>query len=370
MGREGASEAAGGTRRVHLRVFGGFVGVSFVLACGSPRSMTPQSDLPSGRFQDSPARPATSSPDFSAQRPAAPPPPSRLTPEGVRVVVRDGGAIVLRVPTLVGEGAMCHSVVVSPFTTAGEGRLAPALPDDGRVRAAGFLRGAPPPPPPPPPDPYRRLELELRVGEARLALKDPRVLVPATDAALLAACETSIGLGDLPAYASVEACEADAAPPLSWGECHEHLAAMAADLVSDDARVDARIERLERIFSRGGKVWALELEEGRATCMPWRFTPDRGGGYGEMVRSVTRGARTTRTEYAYEHDGSTLLVLGPSTTVFENGEEVSSMGAGCGDRLFVRHPDDRRATVAGTPWFFRRADCLAARDSAPRRGGC
>ena len=285
-------------------------------------------------------------------------------------MVRDGGAMAVRVPMLVGEGATCHAAVVSPFTTEGAGRLAPAMPDDGRPRGTGTVRGAPPPPPPPPPDPYRRFQLELHVGDERLSLKDPRVLVMTGDTALLAACETSIDLAALPAYSSVEACESESAPPISWGDCHEHLAALASDLAEDDVDVDERVERLDRILSRGGKVWALEREEGRAKCLPWRFTPDRSGGYAQMVRSVTRGKTKTRTEYAYDYDGSTLLVLGPTTTVFESGEEISSTGMGCGDRLFVRYPDDRYATVAGTPWFFRRADCLAARGRAPRRSGC
>lgn len=300
-----------------------------------------------------------------------PPPHPRLEAEELRARVRDGGALVLRVPALVGEGASCHPALISPFTTEGEGRLVPANPVSG-VQGRAYPAGSPPPPPPPPPDPYRRIELELRVSGEQITLKEPRLVLRAGDGALVAACATSIDLAALPAYASVEACEAEAAAPLPWGECHPHLAAVAGDLagVDDDVDLDARAARLDRILKRGGQVFALEPDEGRDACLPWRFTPGRRGGYGEMVRKITTGATTTRTEYAYEYDGATLLVLGPSTTVFEHGEEVSSMGMGCGDRLLVRHPDDRHAAVAGTPWFYRRADCLAARDRARPRGGC
>lgn len=277
--------------------------------------------------------------------------------------------MVLRVPSLLGEGGACHAVVASPYTTGDAGRLAPAVPDYGLVRATGVARGSTPPPATRL-DPYRRIALEVRVDADRITLSDPRVSLPSRDTALLAACETSMPLATLPAYASVEACEAEAAPPLPWGECHDHLMAMAADLDSDHDEMESRVARLDRIVSRGGEVWALERQAGQASCLPWRFVPGRRGEYGRMVRNVTRGARSTRTEYAYDYDGATLLVLGPSTTVLEGGDEVSSTAAGCGDRLFVRYPDDRHVVVGGTSWFFDRAHCLAAPSDAPRRGGC
>ena len=215
--------------------------------------------------------------------------------------------------------------------------------------------------------PYRRLDFEFEASDAGLVLRSPRSTLR-RDTALLSGCTVTVPWEALSMYATVASCEDDDAQPLSWGECEAPLTGFADDVRASPPPAPGP---LDRVLSRGGKVYALEHGPQDAQCLPWVFTPGRKkSAYGRMVRTVTEGSRRTQTEYSYNYNGATILVLGPSTTVTENGREVSSSAFGCGERLYLRSPSPAYATAAGTPWFFSLEACRDAIIPPPPRGGC